>query len=298
VLPSHDSAYWIARFEREYPAAAEALQKAVSKVRCAGEYITPGMGLNAHRTRDQSARMHFEIFRNGDLLRWSRKCTDPSVPPDVMVLNQSEAFLLRSTKQDAASDLRLVELNDRSTFSGTVKTRVFVDRFVHAAFLLWDYQPLIVAYQSGALEITSVEQHERNPSLVTFRVKYKHNADAGTREMVGEGRLTLSPDEGWAIREYEYIWPYDAPSKLTMSLDVQSVDRIGFVPRAYNYQHAINKSGDTWEVVEEYTSVSLGSQSFPKLSSSCQHFRLPIPDRPDTRGSGPICLFGWRWRPS
>jgi hypothetical protein len=104
VLPSHDSAYWIARFEREYPAAAEALQKAVSKVRCAGEYITPGMGLNAHRTRDQSARMHFEIFRNGDLLRWSRKCTDPSVPPDVMVLNQSEAFLLRSTMQRVICD--------------------------------------------------------------------------------------------------------------------------------------------------------------------------------------------------
>ena len=288
-----DSSVWIQRFTKEYPAAAAELERNVQNVICEGQYTAPKL------VRFEPS-IAFRIMKAGTQIRWHRQTENAGELVDVR--NKSEHFSLIGEKQeDEDSTYYLQDLRETPSKRTKNQFDLFCRRFLHATTCLWDQRSLLEAFQAEDLTLTGAQPHATEPRWVSFSVEYRHRPGyptygKGDGRAVGDGIITLSPDEGWSIREYEYNLPYTRPLHIKASVTVQQPEGMGFVPQRFEYVSTILREGkEEWDVMEEYTCdiSAIRTADYADSEFSLAAFGVERPDGPLDSPTGHSRTWVW-----
>jgi hypothetical protein len=257
--PAQDfSANWIAKFDKQYPVAAEALTRATNTVYCEGQYIAPLLSKKAPVIKkgssaapDNKVWLDFKISKNGERLRG--QFVGENNLATIYMSNATNIYHIIQLDNSGEADggnYRLVTSSDKSNDSANLALNLLARRFLNSTMEIWNYRPLIDVIKSGELTIDEAVPDKKVPNWVVYKVTYK---DKRTPGRVGHGSITLSPKESWAIREYEYDWPFEVPFRVRAKVEVSEFDHLGVVPARYEYVSEIKRLGQTnWEEMERY----------------------------------------------
>lgn len=224
---SESSSDLIDRFIREYPLAASRLLTATDGVDVTGKY------LQQYRSRSEET-VTFSILSDHGSVRWDRRFSNGDRQIQ-LIPDNGKAFLL--TAKPGSSLI----LHDSGMFPNQKsldELNNFCWRFLKGAELLWDLRPLSQAIAQKDLVIDSAAHYGPVSKWIQFKVRYQHRDSTGQpiKGKIGTGTLILSPDDDWAIRGYEYDWPYVEPFRVRTTLEVRRQDNLGVVPTKFRFE--------------------------------------------------------------
>lgn len=211
------------RFKNEYPAGVALLKEATAHLKIKARYQSRENPSTPSGNWDELL-----IYVDGPRVRWQRKLSDLRYRE---IRGAAELGFIRSESLNAIvgnpnmSDVYLIIQTHGPNARVDTETVQYVTRMLNCAFAIDDFS-IIEGLKTGELVVTDVQPTIKGEGLVDVRFDLETSLEPPSR---GKGHLSLSPQEDWAIRQFNLKLSPPFASTVSYTAEYAQVPEAGFV---------------------------------------------------------------------